>query len=111
EALHDLALVGGVELNDTDIADRSLAGLLLESERQPNGAELDGLSAAALGHAGLRQRLRDAQPLAFQRVGRDDVDFAETRDASGDRGEVVHVAAEADIGKHLSAERFEGFTE
>src|SRR5665213_3715969 len=50
----DVALVCRVELNYAYIADRRLAGLLLESERQPNRAELDGLAAAALDDAGLR---------------------------------------------------------
>ena len=74
-------------------------------------AELDRLSAATLGDAGLRQRLRDAQALALERVGRDHIHFAETGDARRDRGEVVHVATEADIGKDLPAERLERIAE
>ena len=104
EVLHDLALVGRIELDDAHVAERGLAGLLLEAERQPDRAELDRLSAAALGHAGVRQRLGDPQTLALERVGGDDVDLAEAGDARRDRREVVDVAAEADIGEDLAAE-------
>src|SRR6266851_4723000 len=62
-------------------------------------------------NAGLRQRLGDAQPLALERVGGDDVRLAEARDARRNRGEVVHVATEADIGKDLPAEGLEGVAE
>ena len=41
EVLHHLALVGRVELHDAHIAERGLAGLLLEAEGQPDGADLD----------------------------------------------------------------------
>src|SRR5262245_48564467 len=105
EVPYDLALVGGIELHDADIAKRGLARLLLKTARQPDRAELDRLSSAALRDAGLGERLRDAQPLALERVGRNHVHLAETGDARCDRGEVVHVAAEADIGENLPAER------
>ena len=68
-------------------------------------------AAAALGDAGLRQRLGDLQALAFERIGRDHVDLAEAGDAGRDRGEVVDVAAEADVGEHLAAELGEGLVE
>ena len=71
EALHHLTLVGRVELNDADIAERRFAGLLLESEWQPDGAELDRLSAAALRYASLCESLGDPQTLAFERIGRE----------------------------------------
>ena len=64
-------------------------------------------SAAALDDAGLRERLRDLQALAFQRVGRNDVGLAGARDARRDRGEIVHVAAEADVRNDLAAELLE----
>jgi len=68
--VHHRALVGGIELNDADVANRRLAGLLLEAEGQPYGAELDRLAVTALGDACLRQCLGDAQPLPFQRRSR-----------------------------------------
>ena len=71
EILRHVALVGRIELDDADVAERRLAGLLLEAERQPDRAELDGIAAAALGDSGLRQRLRDLEALAFERVGRE----------------------------------------
>jgi hypothetical protein len=65
EVAHRRALVGRIELDDPDIAEGRLAGLLLEAEGQPDGAELDRLAAAALGDARLRERLRDLEALAF----------------------------------------------
>ena len=98
-------------MHDTDIAERCLAGLLLKTERQPDRAELDRLPSAALRDAGLRERLRDAQPLPLERVGRDHIGLADARYSRGDRGEVVHVAAEADVGEDLPAERLERVAE
>src|SRR5215475_213079 len=87
ETAHEVALIGWIELDDADVAQRRLAGLLLESEWQPDGAELDGLPAASLGDARLGQSLADLQALPFERVGRDDVDLAEPGDPRGDGGE------------------------
>ena len=111
EALYDLALVGRIELHDADIAKRCFARLLLETERQPNRAELDRLSSPALRNASLGECLRDAQPLPLERVGRDHIHLAETGDASCDRGEVVHIATEADITQDFPAERLERVSE
>ena len=109
--LHHVALVGRIELHDAHVAERRLAGLLLEAERQPDRADLDRAAAAAFDDAGLRQRLGDLQALPFQRVGRDHVDLAEPGDARRDRGEVVDVAAEADVREHFAAELDEGLLE
>jgi len=40
EVVNDGALVGRIELHDPNIADGGLAGLLLETEGKPDGAEL-----------------------------------------------------------------------
>src|SRR5215472_13678583 len=93
EVPYELALVGGIELHDADIAKRRLARLLLKAERQPDRAELDRLPAATLRDAGLGECLGDAQPLALERVGWNHVHLAKTGAARCDRGEVVHVAA------------------
>ncbi len=75
---------------------------------KPNGSQMVpswiAVPAAALGDAGLRERLGDLQALALERVGRDHVDLADAGDAGRDRGEVVDVAAEADVGQDLAAE-------
>ena len=84
EILHLRTLIGRIELHDPDIAERRLAGLLLEAEWQPDGAELDRRPAAALGDAGLRERLSDLQSLAFERVGRNDVNLADACDSRRD---------------------------
>src|SRR5262249_8010354 len=75
EVLPHVALVGRIELDDADVAERRLARLLLETEGQPDRAELDRLPAATLGDASLRQRLRDAQALALGRIGRYHITF------------------------------------
>ncbi len=76
EAAHKRTLIRGIELHDPDIAEGRLTGLLLETERQPNRAQLDRLTAAAFGYAGLCERLRNLQSLAFERIRRDHVDLA-----------------------------------
>src|SRR5262249_17744390 len=57
EVFHDIAGVGWIELDDADVTQRSLAGLLLEPEWQPNGADLNCIATAAFGNPGLRQCL------------------------------------------------------
>src|SRR5450631_3650132 len=51
ELANDITLVGRIELNNADIAQRGLSGLLLKTEGQPNSTELYGLAAAALDDA------------------------------------------------------------
>jgi hypothetical protein len=104
-------LVGRIELHDANVADRGLAGFLLESERQPYRAELDRLTTPAFRHAGLRKRLRDLQSLAFQRVGRYHVDLAEAGDPRRDGGEIVDVAAKSNIRQDLTSELGENVIE
>ena len=55
EVLDHLALVGRIELDDTDVAESCLARLLLKTERQPDRAELDRLPSPALRDAGLSE--------------------------------------------------------
>src|SRR5262245_62785319 len=93
EVPYDLALVGGIELHDADIAKRCLARLLLKTERQPDRAELDRLSSAALRDAGLGERLRAAQALALERVGRNHLHLDETVDAPHDRRQAANATA------------------
>src|SRR6185369_9794755 len=109
ELANNIALIGRVKLNDADIADSRLAGLLLEAEGKPYRAELYGLAAAAFDDAGLCERLCDLQALAFQRIGRDDVNLAKAGDACRNRCKVIHVPAEADIVENLTTELGEGF--
>src|SRR5450631_3173975 len=48
ELTNDITLVGRIELNNADIAQGSLSGLLLKTEGQPNRTELYGLAATTL---------------------------------------------------------------
>src|SRR4029077_5477052 len=76
--LRYVARIGRIELNDADVAQRGLPRFLPEAERQPYGADLNGVAAAAFGDPGLCQRLRDLEALPFEGVSRNHVDFAET---------------------------------
>ena len=104
-------LISRIELYDPNVAERRLADLLLEAKGQPDGAELDRLAAAAFRHAGLRQSLRDLQSLAFECIGRDNVDLADAGDPRSDGCKIIDVAAKSDIRQDLAAELGEGVVE
>src|SRR5262249_7610729 len=108
EIANDRALLGWIELNDPNIANRCLASFLLEAKWQPNCAQLDCFTAATFNDASLCQRLGDLQALAFQRVSRNHIDAAESSNTRGNCREVVHVAPETDVLKDLATQLFEG---
>src|SRR5262249_34870836 len=104
KVFHDITGFGWIKLHNSDIAERGFPGFLFEAERQPDRANLNGSATAAFGDAGLGQRLSNLEALAFKRVCRDHIYFAETRDPRCDRRKVVNVTAKADFRQNLSAE-------
>ena len=62
EIAHDRALLGWIELNNPNIANRCFASFLFKAKRQPNGAQLDGFTATTFDNAGLGQSLGDLRP-------------------------------------------------
>src|SRR6516162_2870471 len=102
EILGHVTRIGRIELNDPDVTQRGLSSFLLEAERQPYSADLNCVATTAFGDPRLRQGLRDFETLPFKGVGGNHVDFAETRNASCDRGEVIDVATEPDFSEHLA---------